>query len=99
MRKYQQRQIIYQLVYLSWYFFNLLQLLILTKNKLDKTKEKDSVIDLLNKIPEDASYEDIIAEIYFKKQVEEGIEQLDKGQTLINEEVKMRMEKWLNQNK
>ena len=99
MRKYQQRQIIYQLVYLSWYFFNLLQLLILTKNKLDKTKEKDSVIDLLNKIPDDASYEDIIAEIYFKKQVEEGIEQLDKGQTLINEEVKKRMEKWLNQKK
>ena len=99
MRKYQQRQIIYQLVYLSWYFFNLLQLLILTKNKLDKTKEKDSVIDLLNKIPDDASYEDIIAEIYFKKQAEEGIVQLDKGQTLINEEVKKRMEKWLNQKK
>ena len=99
MMKYQQRQIIYQLVYLSWYFFNLLQLLILTKNKLDKTKEKDSVIDLLNKIPDDASYEDIIAEIYFKKQAEEGIVQLDKGQTLINEEVKKRMEKWLNQKK
>lgn len=62
---------------------------------MDKTNEKDSVIDLLNRIPADASYEDIIAEIYFKKQVEEGIEQLESGQTLSNEQVKKKMEKWL----
>ena len=49
----------------------------------------------LKKIPEDATYEDIIAEIYFKKQVEEGIEQLDNGQSLSNDEVKKRLEKWL----
>ena len=62
---------------------------------MNKTKEKESVIDLLKKIPEDATYEDIIAEIYFKKQVEEGIEQLEKGQSLSNDEVKKRLEKWL----
>lgn len=62
----------------------------MTKNKIKK-----SVIDLLDKLPEDINYEDIIAEIYFKKQVEDGIEQLEKGQTLSNEEVRKRMEKWL----
>ena len=62
----------------------------MTKNKIKK-----SVLDLLEKLPEDINYEDIIAEIYFKKQVEEGIEQLEKGQTLSNEDVKKRMEKWL----
>lgn len=62
----------------------------MTKNKIKK-----SVIDLLEKLPEDINYEDIIAEIYFKKQVEEGIEQLEKGQTLSNDDVKKRMEKWL----
>ena len=46
----------------------------MTKNKIKK-----SVLDLLEKLPEDINYEDIIAEIYFKKQVEEGIEQLEKG--------------------
>lgn len=65
------------------------------KIKMNKTKEKESVIDLLKNIPEDATYEDIIAEIYFKKQVEEGIEQLDNGQSLSNDEVKKRLEKWL----
>lgn len=62
----------------------------MTKNRIKK-----SVLDLLEKLPEDINYEDIIAEIYFKKQVEEGIEQLEKGQTLSNEDVKKRMEKWL----
>lgn len=62
----------------------------MTKNKIKK-----SVLDLLEKLPEDINYEDIIAEIYFKKQVEEGIEQLEKGQTLSNDDVKKRMEKWL----
>lgn len=62
----------------------------MTKNRIKK-----SVLDLLEKLPEDINYEDIIAEIYFKKQVEEGIEQLEKGQTLSNDDVKKRMEKWL----
>lgn len=62
---------------------------------MDKNKIKESVIDLLDKLPADTNYEDIIAEIYFKKQVEEGIEQLENGKSLSNEEVKKRFEKWL----
>lgn len=62
---------------------------------MDRNKIKESVIDLLDKLPEDTNYEDIIAEIYFKKQVEEGIEQLEKGEYLSHEEVKKRFEKWL----
>lgn len=57
---------------------------------MDKNKIKESVIDLLDKLPADTNYEDIIAEIYFKKQVEEGIEQLENGKSLSNEEVKKR---------
>ena len=62
---------------------------------MGKLKTKESVIELLNKLPEDSNYKDIIAEIYFKKQVEEGIQQLDNGEFLSHEEVKKRMEKWL----
>jgi predicted transcriptional regulator len=62
---------------------------------MGKLKTKESVIELLNKLPEDSNYEDIIAEIYFKKKVEEGIQQLDNGEFLSHEEVKKRMEKWL----
>ena len=66
---------------------------------MGKLKTKESVIELLNKLPEDSNYKDIIAEIYFKKQVEEGIQQLDNGEFLSHEEVKKRMEKWLKQKK
>jgi len=62
---------------------------------MNKNKIKKSVIDLLDKLPEETNYEDIIAEIYFKKHVEEGIEQLDNGQSLSHDEVKERLEKWL----
>ncbi len=62
---------------------------------MDRAKIKESVINLLDKLPEDSGYEDIIAEIYFKKMVEEGIEQLNKGESLSNEEVRKRLQKWL----
>jgi len=62
---------------------------------MNKNKIRESVIDLLDNLPEETNYEDIIAEIYFKKQVEEGIEQLDNGQSLSHDEVKKRLEKWL----
>ncbi len=32
---------------------------------MNKIKAKESVKELLNKLPEDSEYEDIIAEIYF----------------------------------
>ena len=60
-----------------------------------KIKTKESIIDLLNRLPEDSNYEDIIAEIYFKKQVEEGLQQLDNGEYLGHDEVLKRMDKWL----
>jgi len=56
---------------------------------------KESVLKLLQKLPEDTNYEDIIAEIYFKKRVDEGFEQIDKGEYISHDEVKLRLEKWL----
>ena len=49
---------------------------------------KESVKELIEKLPDDSKYEDIIAEIYFKQQVEEGLAELDKGHGIPHEEVK-----------
>ena len=54
-----------------------------------------SVKELLDKLPDHSEYEDIISEIYFKKQVEEGLQQLNKGEYLSHDEVMKKMEKWL----
>ena len=56
---------------------------------------KESVKKLIDGLPEDSNYEDIIAEIYFKQQVEEGLAELDSGKGISHEEVKRRLAKWL----
>jgi predicted transcriptional regulator len=47
-------------------------------------------------MPEDVSVEDIIAELYFQYQVDEGLRQLDEGKDISHEEIEKRMAKWLS---
>ena len=46
-------------------------------------------------MPGDSSVEDIMAELYFKYQVDKGLQQLDEGNGIPHEEIEKRMEKWL----
>ncbi len=62
---------------------------------MSNTNIKESVKELIDRLPSDSNYEDIIAEIYFKQQVEEGLEELNDGKAVSHEEVKKRLEKWL----
>ena len=56
---------------------------------------KESVKDLIEKFPDNVNYEDIIAEIYFKHQVEIGISELDDRKGISHEEVREKLAKWL----
>ncbi len=56
---------------------------------------KEEVIKMIQNMPKDISIEDIIAELYFRFQVDEGLKQLDEGKGIPHEEVEKRMEKWL----
>ena len=56
---------------------------------------KEKVIKMIQKMPEEISIEDIMAELYFRYQVDEGLKQLDEGQGIPHEEVEKRLEKWL----
>ena len=46
-------------------------------------------------MPDDASLDDIMAEIYFKAQVDAGLRELDDGKGIPHAEVEKRMSKWL----
>ncbi len=48
---------------------------------------KDEVIKMIQNMPEETSVEDIMAELYFRYQVDEGLKQLDEGQGIPHEEV------------
>ena len=56
---------------------------------------KDEVRKLLDRMPENATYEDIQYHIYVRQKIEQGIEDAEAGRVLSQEEVERRMEKWL----
>lgn len=58
---------------------------------------KEQVIRLIETLPDDVTADDVLAEIYFKMQVDAGLKELDAGQSIPHEDVKERMAKWASQ--
>ncbi|MBI2875567.1 MAG: hypothetical protein HYY20_01655 [Candidatus Tectomicrobia bacterium] len=56
---------------------------------------KQQVIQMIQALPEDVTVDDIMAELYFKLQVDTGLEELDEGKGIPHEEVEKRMSRWL----
>lgn len=56
---------------------------------------KQQVIQMIQALPEEVSVDDIMAELYFKLQVDTGLRELDEGQGIPHEEVEKRLSKWL----
>jgi len=57
---------------------------------------KDAVIEMIQRLPADVSVPDIMAELYFRLKVDEGLRQLDEGEGLPHEEAKKRVASWLS---
>ena len=49
---------------------------------------KEEAINLINRLPDEASWDDIMYEMYVKKKIELGINAADEGRVLPHEEVK-----------
>lgn len=56
---------------------------------------KEQVIELVKALPDNATMDDVLEEIYFKLQVDQGIAELDRGESIPHEEVERRLAKWL----
>jgi predicted transcriptional regulator len=56
---------------------------------------KDQVIRIIQSLPEDITLDDVMAELYFKLQVDAGLKELDEGKGIPHEEVERRMSRWL----
>lgn len=56
---------------------------------------KDAVRNLLDRLPDDATLEDIRYQIYVQQRIDEGLEDLEEGRTLSQEDVERRMARWL----
>ena len=60
------------------------------------SKVKSQIIKMIKDLPEEVSIDDIIAELYFRLQIDKGLKQLDEGNYISHKEVVERMSKWTN---
>ncbi|MBI5696092.1 MAG: hypothetical protein HZC51_10195 [Nitrospirae bacterium] len=56
---------------------------------------KRQVLQMIESLPDEVTVDDIMAELYFKMQVDAGLKELDEGRGLPHEDVKARMSRWL----
>ena len=56
---------------------------------------KQETIELIKRLPDNCSLEDIMYELYFKQKVKRGLKELKEGKVISHEEAKKRMGKWL----
>ncbi|MCI0416579.1 hypothetical protein L0222_27740 [bacterium] len=55
---------------------------------------KEEAIKAISKLPESASMDDIMYELYVIEKVKKGREAADRGETVSVEELKKEMQKW-----
>ena len=57
---------------------------------------KEDVIHMIEQLPDDSGVADIMAELYFRQRVDEGLKELDEGKGISHEQVRERLAKWLS---
>jgi predicted transcriptional regulator len=57
---------------------------------------KKEVIKMIQSLPDEVTLDDIMAELYFKLQVDAGLKELDEGKGIPQEAVEKRMSRWLS---
>ena len=56
---------------------------------------KEQIIRMIKDLPNNVSVEDVMAELYFRLQVDAGLKELNKGHGIPQKEVEKQMSKWL----
>jgi predicted transcriptional regulator len=56
---------------------------------------KQAALKMIGNMPDDASLEDIMYELYFRRRVDRGLREFEEGRTVSHEEVKRSLVKWL----
>ena len=57
-------------------------------------KAKEGAREVIQKLPDDVTTGAIIEELFFKQQVEKGLQDVAEGRVLSHEELKERMARW-----
>lgn len=57
---------------------------------------KEELREIVEELPDDATYEDLQYRLYVRRKVERGLKDIEEGRTLTHDEVVKQMQKWLN---
>ncbi|TGK59188.1 hypothetical protein EHQ27_14975 [Leptospira wolffii] len=55
---------------------------------------KQRALDLIENLPDDSSFDDIMEELFFSKKVQEGLSDLDSNKTFPHKQVLEEITKW-----
>jgi hypothetical protein len=58
---------------------------------------KEEVRKMLDQLPDDVSFEDVQYHIYVRQKLERGLQDLQEGRVLSQEEMERRMSRWLDE--
>jgi len=58
------------------------------------TKEK--IISGINSLPDVFTVDDVLDQIMFLSKIEEGLEQVERGEIISNDDLERKMEKWFD---
>lgn len=61
------------------------------------TTAKEEVIEMLRRLPDDLTYQDILYHVYVLEQVKEGLESVRTGPHYTQEEMEARSKEWLTE--
>jgi predicted transcriptional regulator len=56
---------------------------------------KERAVEIISRLPDDATAADIMAELYVQMKIEAGLRQLDEGRGITHDDARKRLRKWL----
>ena len=56
--------------------------------------DKQEALKIIQGLPDDCSTDDILAELFFKRQVDVGLQDIAEGRIITHEELRARIAKW-----
>ena len=56
---------------------------------------KEQIAELIQQLPDDSSYDEIVRELAFHVMIERGLKDSDEDRTISNEEMQARIKTWL----
>lgn len=57
---------------------------------------KEKMAEIINDLPDDSTYDEILRELAFRRMVERGLKNSNEGKTISNSEMERRIKSWQN---